>query len=161
VEIIAKAGAVLAADRRVPRRGSRGGQLLGTDDIGSGAQENVAIVDGLIVALDRISARSRARLVLVMATNLIDGFDPAVVRRASIYQFGRPDASARKQIHDDRLGDVLDRSIKHVDAARCSLCSTWWAAVAADRRCARSTVLTFYCGPSPFSPVDLLDPRQS
>ncbi|WP_425445767.1 AAA family ATPase [Umezawaea tangerina] len=34
----------------------------GTDDIGSGAQENVATVDGLIVALDRASRRSKGCL---------------------------------------------------------------------------------------------------
>jgi hypothetical protein len=79
----------------------------GTDDIGSGAQENVAIVDGLIVALDRVARRTQARVVFVMATNLADRIDPAIVRRASVYSFDRPDAAARRQILDDLLGDVL------------------------------------------------------
>lgn len=79
----------------------------GTDDIGSGAQENVAIVDGLIVSLDRVSWHSHARVVFVMATNLADRIDPAVVRRASVYSFRRPDAAARRQILDDLLGDTL------------------------------------------------------
>jgi hypothetical protein len=80
----------------------------GTDDIGSGAQENVAIVDGLIVALDRVSHRRLARVVFVMATNLAERIDPAVIRRASVYRFQRPDSTALGHILDDLLGDAFD-----------------------------------------------------
>jgi len=79
----------------------------GSDDIGSGAQENVAIVDGLIVALDRASMRSGARLAFVMATNLVDRIDPAVLRRAAVYEFDRPTDAAQLQILTDLLGDVF------------------------------------------------------
>ncbi|MFI9813710.1 AAA family ATPase [Saccharothrix variisporea] len=80
----------------------------GSDDIGSGAQENLAIVDGLIVAIDRVAHRDGARVVFVMATNLVDRIDPAILRRASVYSFDRPDAAARREIVHDLLGDVLD-----------------------------------------------------
>jgi hypothetical protein len=85
----------------------------GSDDIGSGAQENVAIVDGLIVALDRASVRSDARLAFVMATNLVDRIDPAIRRRAAVYQFDRPTDSAQLQILTDLLGDVFTEANLH------------------------------------------------
>lgn len=85
----------------------------GSDDIGSGAQENVAIVDGLIVALDRASVRSGARLAFVMATNLADRIDPAIMRRAAIYQFDRPTNIAQLQILTDLLGDVFTEANLH------------------------------------------------
>lgn len=90
----------------------------GTDDIGSGAQENVAIVDGLIVALDRVSWHNSARVVFVMATNLVDRIDPAVLRRASVYRFQRPDKVARRAILDDLLGDALTAGdLERIDRA--------------------------------------------
>jgi ATPase family associated with various cellular activities (AAA) len=102
----------------------------GSDDIGSGAQENLAIVDGLIVAIDRIAHRSNARVVFVMATNLIDRIDPAILRRASVYSFDRPDAAARREIVQDLLGDVLDDSA--IDKIDLALARTGLPVTAAD-----------------------------
>ncbi|MEU0792754.1 ATP-binding protein [Amycolatopsis sp. NPDC005961] len=90
----------------------------GSSDTGSGAQENLAIVDGLIVALDRASGRSGARLVFVMATNLPDRIDPAVLRRATVYPFERPSADAQLHILTDLLGDIFpDKDLRRVHKA--------------------------------------------
>lgn len=87
-------------------------------DDSSGAQENVAIVDALIVALDRVFARSDARLVLVTATNLLGRIDPAVLRRATIYRFERPSASDRRVILEHALrGSVDSAALDDVNAA--------------------------------------------
>ena len=80
----------------------------GTDDIGSGAQENVAVVDGLIVALDRVSHRRLARVVFVMATNLADRIDPAVTGAHRCIASSDLDRAALGQILNDLLGDAFD-----------------------------------------------------
>jgi AAA+ superfamily predicted ATPase len=83
----------------------------GLRDDSSGAQENVAVVDALVVALDHVFARSDVRLVFVTATNLISRVDPAVLRRATIYRFTRPSASDRRIILQRTLGVAIGATV--------------------------------------------------
>lgn len=87
-------------------------------DGGSGANENVAVVDAMINGLDRIFASSEARLVFIMATNLLDRVDPAVIRRATRYTFYRPSVADRDSILRRCLGDILsDDEIRQIGVA--------------------------------------------
>jgi SpoVK/Ycf46/Vps4 family AAA+-type ATPase len=78
----------------------------GSDDFGSGAQENVAIVDALIVAIDTVARRPETRVVFVMATNLIARLDPAIVRRGTVFPFERPTRAARMELLVAWLADL-------------------------------------------------------
>lgn len=90
----------------------------GVHDIGSGSQENLAIVDALIKALDRLLVHHQATLAFVMATNLWQRVDPAVVRRASLYTFGRPNKEHMRTLMERTLGDVLsERELDEIVAA--------------------------------------------
>jgi SpoVK/Ycf46/Vps4 family AAA+-type ATPase len=53
-------------------------------------------------------ASQQARLVFICASNLLARMDPAIVRRATVYHFERPDAQARRIILRNCLGDVFD-----------------------------------------------------
>ncbi len=77
-----------------------------TSDVGSGEKENTAVLDGLVKGLDAL-AISGARVVVVFATNMLERIDPAIVRRAQVYAFDRPDDAARLSILDCALGDVF------------------------------------------------------
>lgn len=80
-------------------------------DMSSGTVENSALVDGLIVALDTAMASQQAKLVFICASNLLVRIDPAVVRRATVYHFDRPDHQAQRVILQNSLGDVLDANV--------------------------------------------------
>jgi|SRR5947209_28740 len=67
-------------------------------DLGSGAQENVALVDALIVSIDRSRRKTDARLVFILATNLLPRIDAAILRRAEAFAFQRPDRAARREL---------------------------------------------------------------
>ncbi|RCG28244.1 AAA family ATPase [Sphaerisporangium album] len=89
----------------------------GSTDGSSGAQENVAVVDALIVGLDRVFARTDIPVVFVMATNLAGRMDPAVLRRATVYRFERPSAADRHAILVRALGDAVDMAVLEQVAA--------------------------------------------
>ena len=101
----------------------------GAGDDSSGAQENVAVVDALIVALDGVFARSDVRMTLFTATNLLDRIDAAVSRRATIYRFERPSFNDRRLILQhalegsvgsgvlDKVNRALERSGQTLTAA--------------------------------------------
>jgi hypothetical protein len=91
----------------------------GVADTGSGSQENLALVDALIVSLDRVVAKHDTRLAFVMATNLWTRIDPAIMRRASVHVFDRPSQSERTALLELSLGDVLKRH--EVEALACEL----------------------------------------
>lgn len=87
-------------------------------DGSSGANENIAVVDALINGLDRVFARPGARVVFIMATNLLDRVDPAVIRRATKYQFERPTSKLREQILRRALGNALsNEDLRFVNSA--------------------------------------------
>ncbi|MGC4120485.1 MAG: ATP-binding protein [Myxococcales bacterium] len=81
------------------------------DDLGtSRAQmqahhEDRAGVNVLIKEIDRI-ARERLPLAVLMITNRFDALDPALVRRASVVRFVRPDAEARRKLFAHLLDGV-------------------------------------------------------
>jgi AAA+ superfamily predicted ATPase len=79
-------------------------------DVSAGTVENTAIVDALIVALDTAMASQQAKLVFICASNLLARIDPAIVRRATVYNFERPNRQARRVILQNSLGDALDAS---------------------------------------------------
>jgi ATPase family associated with various cellular activities (AAA) len=79
----------------------------GTVDFGSGAQENVAVVDAVIVGLDRVLRNEAVPIVCMMATNLIGRIDPAVVRRANVYDFRRPSDVERRTLLEIMLEEIL------------------------------------------------------
>lgn len=81
------------------------------EDMSSGTVENNAIVNGLIVALDTAMASQQAKLVFICASNLLARIDPAIVRRATVYKFERPNRHARRVILQNALGDALDASV--------------------------------------------------
>jgi len=99
-------------------------------DDSSGAQENVAVVDALIVALDGIFVRSDINLVFISATNLLSRIDAAVARRATIYRFERPSSDQRRLILKNMLGDLVDSST--LDAVNSALERDGYTLTAAD-----------------------------
>lgn len=80
-------------------------------DMSSGTLENTAIVDALIVALDTAMASQQAKLVFICASNLLARIDPAIVRRATVYNFERPSHQARRVILQNSLSDALDATL--------------------------------------------------
>ena len=105
-----------------------GSRAAGDDS--SGAQENVAVVDALIVALDKIFAHLEARLVFITATNLLGRIDAAVSRRATIYRFERPSSDQRRMILQHALGGSTDSVV--LDAVNSALERDGYALTAAD-----------------------------
>lgn len=81
------------------------------DDLGtSRAQmqahhEDRAGLNVLIKEINRL-ARERARLAVVLITNRLRALDPALVRRAQIIRFVRPDAEARRALFEQLLEGV-------------------------------------------------------
>ncbi len=82
------------------------------DDLGtSRAQmqahhEDRAGVNVLIKEIDRI-AREAVPLAVLLVTNRLNALDPALVRRAQVIRFTRPDASARRALFEHLLADVV------------------------------------------------------
>jgi hypothetical protein len=70
----------------------------------SGAMENVALVDSLIVGVDDLAA-SGLSVALVLVTNTPERIDPAVARRSRILEFRRPSAAIAAQF----AGQILER----------------------------------------------------
>jgi AAA+ superfamily predicted ATPase len=66
------------------------------------------VVDALITGIDRVFRHGDARLVFIMASNLSERIDPAVRRRAMVYQFTRPSDDERRTILSRSLGEILD-----------------------------------------------------
>jgi hypothetical protein len=58
--------------------------------------------------MDRIRDHSGARLVFLMATNLVERVDPAVLRRATVYRFERPSPADRASLLDYAFSGILD-----------------------------------------------------
>lgn len=77
---------------------------------GGGAQENLAIVDALIVGIDRFFESGRNRGFFVFATNLLRALDPALQRRAWIFEFPRPNAAARKILLEGWFNNILSET---------------------------------------------------
>jgi SpoVK/Ycf46/Vps4 family AAA+-type ATPase len=79
------------------------------DDLGtSRAQmqahhEDRAGLNVLIKEIDRL-ARDRTRIAVVLLTNRLRALDPALLRRAQLIRFGRPDANGRGAV----FGQLLD-----------------------------------------------------
>lgn len=72
-------------------------------DSSSGAQENLAIVDSIIIGVDSLRKGLQARVVALFATNLTKRLDPALLRRSYYYQFKRPDEKARQMLFESSL----------------------------------------------------------
>lgn len=86
--------------------GARGGT-----DASSGAQENIAVVDAIIVGLDGLRKGYQARVAALFATNLTDRIDSALMRRSYYHSFDRPDDKVRRQLFANSLSGMnLDSS---------------------------------------------------
>lgn len=72
-------------------------------DASSGAQENIAIVDAIIVGVDSLRKGMQARIVVLFATNLIGHIDPALMRRCYYHHFERPDTQTRRALFETSL----------------------------------------------------------
>lgn len=82
------------------------GDDLGTDRTQMQAHhEDRAGVNVLIKEIDRI-AREKAPLAVILVTNRFRALDPAVVRRAHVIRFERPDAHARYALFERLLERV-------------------------------------------------------
>lgn len=88
------------------------------DDLGtSRAQmqahhEDRAGLNVLIKEIDRL-ARDRTRIAVVLLTNRLQALDPALLRRAQVIRFYRPDASARQAVFEHLL-DGVDHNTKDI-----------------------------------------------
>jgi SpoVK/Ycf46/Vps4 family AAA+-type ATPase len=88
------------------------------DDLGtSRAQmqahhEDRAGLNVLIKEIDRL-ARDRTLIAVLLITNRLQSLDPALVRRAHVIRFGRPDAEARRVLFEHLLQgiDYLEKDI--------------------------------------------------
>ncbi|GAB92582.1 AAA family ATPase [Gordonia rhizosphera] len=78
-------------------------------DVDSGEKENTAVVDGLIKGLDSMNILSRNRVLFLMCTNLVARVDPAVLRRARLFNFERPTEEVVYALIDRAFGDVFNR----------------------------------------------------
>ncbi|CBN53562.1 MULTISPECIES: AAA family ATPase [Kamptonema] len=87
-------------------------------DSSSGAQENLAIVDSIIIGVDSLRKGLQARVVALFATNLTGRIDPALLRRSYYYEFKRPDEKARQILLESSLQgmgfnkDDIDRLVE-------------------------------------------------
>lgn len=72
-------------------------------DASSGAQENIAVVDAIIVGVDGLRKGLQARVVALFATNLTDRIDAALMRRSYYYSFERPDENTRYELFKSAL----------------------------------------------------------
>lgn len=90
------------------------------DDLGtSRAQmqahhEDRAGLNVLIKEIDRL-AREDARMAVVLVTNRVQALDPALVRRAQLIRFTRPDAHTRRALFQ-RLLDGVEHEPKDIEA---------------------------------------------
>ena len=90
------------------------------DDLGtSRAQmqahhEDRAGLNVLVKEIDRL-ARERAHIAVVLVTNRLQALDPALVRRAQVIRFVRPDAHARRALFEQLLAGV-DHDTKDIAA---------------------------------------------
>lgn len=75
----------------------------GETDSSSGAQENIAVVDAIIVGVDGLRKGLQARVVALFATNLTNRIDSAVLRRSYYYAFERPDDKTRYTLFKNSL----------------------------------------------------------
>lgn len=75
----------------------------GETDSSSGAQENIAVVDAIIVGVDGLRKGLQARVVVLFATNLTSRIDSAVLRRSYYYAFERPDEKTRHTLFNNSL----------------------------------------------------------
>ncbi len=95
------------------------------DDLGtSRAQmqahhEDRAGLNVLIKEIDRL-ARDRANIAVVLLTNRLQALDPALLRRAQVIRFKRPDASARSAVFTHLLEGVVHTAKDIADLVRAS-----------------------------------------
>ncbi|MDX2054216.1 MAG: ATP-binding protein [Polyangiaceae bacterium] len=81
------------------------------DDLGaSRAQsqahhEDRAGLNVLIKEIDRLS-RDDAKIAVILITNRVQALDPALIRRAQLIRFNRPDAAARRALFEQMLQEV-------------------------------------------------------
>ncbi|MBK8129456.1 MAG: AAA family ATPase [bacterium] len=78
----------------------------GETDSSSGAQENIAIVDSIIVGVDSLRRGMQARVVALFATNLTERIDPALLRRSYYHHFNRPSDIIRFQLFENALSGL-------------------------------------------------------
>jgi SpoVK/Ycf46/Vps4 family AAA+-type ATPase len=67
--------------------------------------EDRAGLNVLIKEIDRL-ARERARIAVILVTNRLWALDPALVRRAQVIRFARPDSAARRALFEQILKDA-------------------------------------------------------
>ena len=67
--------------------------------------EDRAGLNVLIKEIDRL-ARERAPIAVLLVTNRLQALDPALVRRAHVIRFERPDADARRALFERLLQGV-------------------------------------------------------
>jgi len=110
-ELSARVTAAFDEARRVVGEHGRGILVIDEgDDLGaSRAQmqahhEDRAGLNVLIKQIDGL-ARDRIRLAVILVTNRLAALDPALVRRAHVLRFGRPDAEARRALFEKLLED--------------------------------------------------------
>lgn len=78
----------------------------GEADSSSGAQENIAVVDAIIVGVDGLRKGLQARVLAIFATNLNNRVDSALKRRSYYYPFERPSEKARYEIFKNSLAGI-------------------------------------------------------
>lgn len=82
------------------------------DDLGSSRaqaqahHEDRAGLNVLIKEIDRL-ARDNARVAVILITNRVRALDPALIRRAQVIMFTRPDANARRLVFERMLEGVV------------------------------------------------------
>ncbi|WKZ40023.1 MAG: AAA family ATPase [Anaerolineales bacterium] len=78
----------------------------GETDSSSGAQENIAVVDAIIVGVDNLRKGLHARVVALFATNLTQRVDSALMRRSYYHEFQRPDDGTREVLFKNSLSGL-------------------------------------------------------
>lgn len=82
------------------------GDDLGTSRAQSQAHhEDRAGLNVLIKEIDRLS-RDDAKIAVILITNRVQALDPALIRRAQVIRFVRPDAAARRVLFEQMLKGV-------------------------------------------------------
>lgn len=78
----------------------------GETDSSSGAQENIAIVNSIIVGVDNLRKGMQVRVVALFATNLSRRLDAALMRRSYFYEFHKPDEQSRQFLFENSLAGL-------------------------------------------------------
>ncbi|MBF6570981.1 MAG: ATP-binding protein [Candidatus Binataceae bacterium] len=132
------------------------------DDLGtSRAQmqahhEDRAGVNALIKEINRL-ARDRARIAVVLVTNRVRALDPAVVRRAQMISFVRPNSDARRALFEQLLDGVGHNAEDIATLVRISDREPPFSYSDLVERGAESALVTCIRGDAPFSVAALQD----